>query len=397
MALILGIVTWFSVNHTLIYTKTIVNIPIKVINLPEGKTVSGFKSEAISNNTISLSITGNKNVLDFLSANDLLVVIDGQDKKTTFNTIITANNIISKNPSIKIERDIKKIKPEEVEVNITNSITDKISVFITDPVGEPPKGYQFYDVRPCTLSLSVTGPEEIVKNLKLKGLKLTYNLSDISEEELYTLEADEKTSKNDIISYYVPSSWKKIVIPELSNSPMEIDDPNANSIRVDFTKQDFLEIKKPIPVVLYFPDSSSDSLNPSLIKIANNDLVKKINGIDMITSTLFAENVSQRFLDTISDRMVIMILVQDRKDGKDLEWNIQVVLPLEQEKLFATKSMKDETFNKEKLTQPYVLEDFLKMRFRTYMNRFRLWVSPTQKLHLKITLKDNLVYIEPKN
>src|SRR3989304_7772340 len=87
MALILGIVTWFSVNHTLIYTKTIVNIPIKVINLPEGKTVSGFKSEAISNNTISLSITGNKNVLDFLSANDLLVVIDGQDKKSTFNTI----------------------------------------------------------------------------------------------------------------------------------------------------------------------------------------------------------------------------------------------------------------------------------------------------------------------
>ena len=77
---------------------------------------------------------------------------------------------------------------------MTKLVTDQIPIIISQPVGEAPRGYQFLDVWPYRLTLSVSGPEEVIKRIKVKEQRITFNLNDISKGQLDALSTHEQGS-----------------------------------------------------------------------------------------------------------------------------------------------------------------------------------------------------------
>lgn len=398
VALILALITWFFVNHSLTISKTVSDVPIRVTNLPKDKAIKGMQSDGLLSNFASIEIQGNKNLIDRLTNSDLEILLDLKDNiKDVYSTIISKSNLISKNSTINIERAIKKIKPQELTIQLSKFAIEKIPIVITQPIGVCPKSYQLLDVWPYILYLTVSGPEEVLKNLKAKGLKLTFDLNSITEGELDAIDAINKRGRKNVVSFFIPTPWKRINIPEISMSPIDIDDPNAKTLRIDFIKKDFIPINTPIPIMLFFPNSISNKLNPSNITIANNDFVKKINGIDMLTIPLYVQGISQTFIDTTHEKIFILIQVEPNEDKKEMEWHVQTVFPRVIESSFIKNYLAEKSNDTSLDLQNPLLEDYLKIQFRSYLNKFRLWISPNEKLYLKIILENNKIYITPTN
>ena len=95
VSLILAMITWLVVNHSITVTKTFPDIAIKLINLPPGKTVEGLQANNILNKRIALTLMGNKSVIDELSSSDLEVIIDAEDKGSEWIATITKKNLVS--------------------------------------------------------------------------------------------------------------------------------------------------------------------------------------------------------------------------------------------------------------------------------------------------------------
>jgi len=81
LSVILAIAIWFLVNKSLTTTKTIINVPVRIENIPPGKTVEGVQSNGLLNRRVNLTLTGNKQLLEDLNANDVQVVFDASGQE----------------------------------------------------------------------------------------------------------------------------------------------------------------------------------------------------------------------------------------------------------------------------------------------------------------------------
>lgn len=394
ISLVLAMIIWMVVHNSMTATKTIHNLAVRVTHLQTGKTIEGMQVNGLLNQRISLQITGNKEMLEDLSDKDLEVVIDAADKSGEWIAAITKKNLVSVNPDIDIAKLISKVAPFEMILRQSKRVSEKIPILITQPIGEAPKGYQFLDVWPYRLNLSVEGPEDAVKRLKSRGLQISFNLNDISKDELDALFASKPKSQVDEVSFFVPNSWKKVFVPQLSDTPLEIDDPQAKTLRIDFSRQDLLPIGASIPVTVFFPPKYSQTLNPETYQLATNDFVLKKNGIKMIGAPLFAQGVSRLFLDTVKDMIQVVVVAVPKSERESLVWNVQFTYPHELEDRYVAKVMSESEEEADDL-QPHLREDYLRNRFRSYMNRFRLYTPTGQKLALKIELQANNISVLP--
>lgn len=396
ISLILAIIIWLMVNHSMTVTKVVQNIPVRVTNLPPEKTIEGMQVNGILNKRVSLTMSGNKSGLDEITGKDLEVVIDASGKSNEWIATITKKNLVSLNPELDASKMIAKVAPFEMIIRQSNLVTEKIPVLITQPIGEAPKGYQFLDVWPYQLSVTVNGPEEAVKRLKSRGLKLTFNLNDISRAELDTLQASKRQGQVDEISYFVPNSWKKISLPLLSETPIEIDDLQAKALRLDFSRQDLLPIGFSLPVTVFFPPKYSNTINPETYTLATNDFIMKKNGIKLVNVPLYAQGVSRLFLETVKDMVQMVVIACPKSERETLLWNAQFMYPHELEDRYVAKVM-SESNDEVRDVQPHLREDYLRNRFRSYMNRFRLYTPNNKKLSLKIELQANVISVTPQN
>lgn len=397
ISLILAMIIWMVVQHSMTVTKLVHNVPVKVTNLPAEKTIEGMQINGILNRRISLTITGNKSAVDDLTGKDLEVSFDATGKPDQWLATVAKKNLISLNPELDISKMISRVLPVDIMIKQSKLVTEKIPVMITQPIGEAPKGYQYLDVWPYQLFVNVTGPEESVKMLKSRGgQKLIFNLNDISKAELDALQASKKNPMTDEISFFVPNSWKKINLPLLSETPIEIDDPQAKALRIDFSRQELLEIGTPLPVTVFFPPKSSATLNPETYSLATNDFIVKKNGIKMITTPLYAQGVSRHFLETVKDMIQIVVVAAPRSERDTLLWNAQFMYPNELEDRYVAKVISDSS-DEVNDVQPHLREDYLRNRFRNYMTRFRLYTPNNKKLNLKIELKANAISVTPQN
>lgn len=396
IALILAMVIWMVVSHSMTVTKVVPNIPVRVTNIPPGKTIEGMQVNGILNKRVSLSLIGHKTALEDISAKDLEVVIDATDKSQEWIANITQKNLVSLNPDFDPSKMLSKIIPVEMIIRQSRLVTEKIPIVVTHPIGEAPKGYQFLDIWPYQLSITVNGPEEAIKRIKTRGLKLTFNLSDITAEQLNALQSPNETEKADEVSFHVPDSWKKISLPQLSETPIEIDDPQAKALRIDFSRQNLLPIGFSIPVTIFYPPKFSNTINPETYNLATNDFIVKKNGIKLFNAPLYAQGVSRLFLDTVKDMIQMVIIASPKSERDTLLWNAQFIYPHDLEDRYVAKVMSesnDEVFD----VQPHLLEDYLRNRFRSYMNRFRLYTPNHRKLSLKIELLANTISVTPQN
>lgn len=394
VSLVLGMIIWVVVNHSLTSQKTFSEVPVKVINIPSGKTIEGLQPNGILQKRITLSLTGNSNLMGSLNSSDLEVIIDAEGKGSEWIADISKKNIISLNKDIDLSKGITKISNKDFIIKLTKFVTERIPILVTKPIGEAPAGYQFLDIWPYHLYITVSGPEPIVKDLKTKGLKLTFNLNDISKTELNSLQS---TKQKDEISFYVPASWKRINISAISNSPLEIDDPQAKALRIDFSMTDLIPINAPIPVSVFYPVKYSKTLNPETCKIETNDFIQNKNGIKMITQPLLAKGVSRLFLDIVKDMIQIVVIAAPKSERDTLFWNMQFVYPHELENLYVAKTLSESSENDMKGLHQQHQEEYLRNRFRGYMNRFRLYTPNDEKLYLKIELINNNIVITPQS
>jgi len=390
-------IIWMVVNHSMTSSKVVQNVPIRVINLPPGKTVSGMQTNGILNERITLTLQGNKTALDEIYDKDIEVVLDATGKPNEWIATIGKKEIVSLNPDFVPTKELTRVIAKDRPIKQSNLVTEKIPVIVTQPIGETPKGYQYVDVFPYQLTVTATGPEETIKRFKARGgLKLTFNLNDISKAELDTLQPTARPGESDEVSYLIPDSWKKISVPSLSETPLVVDDLQARNLRIIFSKQDLLPIGVPIPITLFFPNKNSNTINPETYTLATNDFVVKKNGIKVIVAPLYAQGISRRFLDLVKHHMHIVVIAAPKSEREYLDWHVQIIYPIELENQFVAKMLSEAA---EELSdiEPHQREDFLRNRFRYYIHNFRLYTQKNEKFRLKIKLETNTISVNPGN
>jgi hypothetical protein len=397
ISFVLSIIIWFVVSQSMATTKTITNIGVRIVNIPEGKTVEGLQSNGILQKRVTLTLTGNKNLLDELTSNDIEVVIDASNQGKEWIATITKKNLISLNPGFNLSSQISKVSHKNFILKLANLVTERIPVIITQPIGQAPKGYEFLDIWPYQLHLLVSGPEEIVKEIKNRGIKLTFNLNDISEAQLDDLQSSSSGKQSDVVSFYVPKHWKNISIPLLSNNAISIDDPDAKFLRIDFVRSELIALHHPIPVNLFFPSDSL--LSAQKISIVPNDLIEQKNGLRIIPQPLYAKGVSDLFLQTVSNMIDFVVIVDPKSDSQKLDSSIQFINSKVLEDRFVSTLMSDVSDESIHNLQPKAREEYLRNRFRSYMNRLKLFKSGLDPLEFSITLSGNkiLFSVDQKN
>ncbi len=392
VSIILAVVIWLIVNQSLTSTRNISNVPVRIIHLPPGKTVEGMQQGGRLAKKLTLTVVGNKALIDELMPSDLEVVIDASNKPDEWFMTIDKKNLVSLNPELDIN-GITRVYHPNFAIRMTKLITEQIPIVITQPIGETPRGYQFLDVWPYHLSLTVSGPEEVIKRLKLKEQRITFNLSDISKSQLDDLSLKAEGS-SEIVSYFVPEQWKQINIPILSDSPIEIDDPQAKALRIDFVRCNLLPFNAPIQLSLFFPAENLQRYNPENTSVASNSLINLTKGAPLISYPLFANGVDSLFLETVREMIEIVIIVAPKSERKLLDWSFQFVNPRLLEDKYVTTLMSDVSDRDIRLLQPPLREEYLRNRFRSYMNRFQLFRSDDTKFDLTVSLKDLQIQVE---
>ncbi len=395
VSLLLAIAIWTALSYSMTTNRKIENIQVRVINLAPGKTFEGMKTSGILHYRIpTLSLTGNKASLEKLTDKDLEVVIDAQHLADKTKAEITKRNLVSLNPELDIAKAIDRIAPFEIPLKPTNLVTSRIPVIMAPPTGDPPKGYQFLDIWPYQLSVTVTGPEETVQQLKSRGVKLTLNLSEISSADLDAISSHKTGDRSDEISFPVPESLKKLNIPMLSETPIPIEDPQAKFLRIDFLRQEVIPIGVSLPVSVFFPLKFSNTINPETYTLATNDLIVKKNGIKLLSIPLYAQGVSRLFFDIVKDMLQIVITAVPKTEQEQLSWILEFMDYHNLENRYIARSM---SVDGSDAGQPRIREEVLRNRFRSYMNRLRLFTSNDRKLYLKIELQANTIAVSLKN
>lgn len=394
LSVLLAIIIWFAVNKSLTTTKTIPGVPVRIENIPPGKTIADIQSNGILNRRVNLTITGSKTLLEDLTSNDIEVVFDASDKEGEWIATINRRNIQTDNPEINISHGISKVVTQNFLIKLTKLVTEKIPIIITQPIGESPKGYQFLDVWPYQLYITVSGPEDIVKKMKSRGQKLIFNLNDITKAQLDELRAMATSEHSDVVSFFVPNSWKQVSLPLLSPTPLEINDPDAKFLRIDFLRYELLKMDSPLPVSLYFSPNKIGSLSPQKIHLTPNQTLENQNGLKVISSPLYVKGVSSFFLEMMKDMIQLVVLVTPKEEGDCLDWSVQFINPKILEDRYVHILMSDVSDEEIRDLQPRVREEYLRNRFRSYMNRFEFFTSDNEKFDICPKLQGNSVLIQ---
>lgn len=392
ISLILAIIIWFVMQYSMTETKTVHGVQVRMINVPHGKTIEGMAENGFLKEKISLDLLGNKDTLSLLTSKNLQVVLDATEKPDQWIATIEKKDLYCTNPDVDLTKAISKITSQEMIIKETKLISEKVPLHITDPIGEAPHGYQFLDVWPYQLYITLQGPEQTIRALKARGLKLSLNLNEITRSQLDAIQGEEGS---DEVSFIVPDSMKKISIPQLSDQTVQIiDDPQAKLLRIDFSRQEFHPIGTSLPITVFFPPKHSSTINPDTYSISMNECVVKKSGIKVLSMPLFAHGISKDFLETVKDMIQITVIASPKSERENLLWSAQFIYPHELENRYVAKALA-KLGNDPTGVLPHMREEYLRNRFRRYMNRFRFYTENRQKLNLKIELQADTISVLP--
>lgn len=398
LAIITAIIIWVLVNGSIIATKTISSIPIRIINLPADKTILGLLPNGFLSKRITLTITGTKDVVEALEPADLEVLLDATNKPNEWIVQISKKNLISLNPSIDLAHHVTDVNYVEFVIKLSSFVTEKIPITILPPIGEAPSGYQFLDILPSELHQTISGPEEQVLNLKNKGLELVFNLSKISKEQLTALASPHGGSYDDEIPFVVPDQWKRVVIPFMNNSNEQINDPLAKNLQIYFLRKDVHVIENNIPIRVYYPLKNSESINPKTYPLSIEPPVFIQNGIPYIKPPLHAYDVSKLFIDVVKNNLEITLVAAPKNEREVLEWGIEFIDMRGLENTFVAYQIGSHGNGGK--SEHHLLKDreiLFRNRFRSYMWAFMLFTSQEKKLDIESYLEDSKIVIKEIN
>lgn len=395
LALLTATIIWFFVNHSITATKTVPSVPIRIVNLPVDKTIQGLLPNGFLSKRTTLTVSGTKDVIENLEPGDIEVLLDVSNQPNEGVVQISKKNLTSLNPDINLGNHITSVSHPEFVLKLSSVLTDQIPVTIQRPIGNAPAGYEYLDSYPILLMQTVSGPQEQVLDLKAKGLQVTFNLNDISKEQLDALQ---NGLYDDEISFYVPEQWKKIVIPYLSQIPEPLNDPDAKNLRINFLRQSLIPIKTDLPIHVFYPLRSSLLLNPETYSLLEDSFVQIKNNIPILKIPLFAQRVSKLFVEVVKDNLEMQIVAAPKSEREKLEWGIGFIDASHLEDTYVAFLMNHlKANNHPSQTKMQELERHFRKRFRNYMQKFALFLSANRPLEVESSLQDHHIAIHIPN
>jgi hypothetical protein len=397
VAIITALIVWIVVNHSILDTKTIPNIPVRIVNIPADKMVPKLLPNGMLNRRMTLTLTGTKEIIDELEPADLEVLLDAsQADHDDWIVQISKKNLVSLNPSIDLLHHITDVSHSEFMIKIRQLVTAKVPIIILPPTGEPPTGYDFLDIWPPQLMQTISGSEEDIQALKAKGLDLQFDLSEITKEDLENAAKNQNKAYNDEVSFSIPSKWKQVIVSFHNNVMEEINDPEAQYLRVYFLKKEFLPIERDVSIRTFYPLKYIETLNPNTFPIAISTRIVKKNDLYMFTVPIYIKNVSRLFLEIIRDNLEIDIVAAPKSEREILQWNLEVIDPHELEDTYVALQMANSSAGKNQQTNfPRRKEAFLRLRFQEYLNKLTPYISKEQKLTLEPVLEEGKLVVKP--
>ncbi len=387
-----AIVTWFLVSHSISITRTIPDVPIRIINLPADKTVVGLLPTGVLNRRIAVTLTGTKSAVEGLTPKDIEIIINAEGKKESWITTIDKKTLGDLSPEWDLKKEISSVEGGELFIKLSKLITEEIPVTITGPVGEAPEGYRFLDIWPKNLIQKVSGPEEQVVALKKRGLELTFNLNKISRDELDGLHDVQSGSVTDEISFFVPDEWKQIAIPFCDYALEPLNDPRAKYLQIDFIKQELVPLDIQLPISIFFPLKYSDTLNPQTYSLTPGPLIEEKNGLRLLKTPLYARDIGRFFLNTVKDNMQLMIIAAPKEVDPILDWTIEFVDMDDLENRYVATALDYLEDNTDE-QRPKYTEEYLRNRFHKYVRHFTLFTEDGQPFELEPTLNQNTIIV----
>ncbi len=121
VALLIAIIVWMVVSQSIITTKTIHAVPIRIINVSANKSIEGLLPNGFLSQRITLNLSGSKEVIDHLEPGDIEVLLDATDKTSPWVVHITKKNLISLNPDIDLIHHITQISHTEFILKLVPS------------------------------------------------------------------------------------------------------------------------------------------------------------------------------------------------------------------------------------------------------------------------------------
>jgi hypothetical protein len=385
VALLSAVLIWFLVNQSITLTRTFPDVAIRVINLPQDKTVVGLLPNGLLSKRTSVTITGTKSVISDLHSTDIEVVVNADGKKESWIAKIDKRTLSNLSSEWDLMKSITEVAGSDIFVKMSRLVVEEIPITVTTPFGDPPKGYQFLNVWPRQLTQRVSGPEEQVLALKKQGLELTFNLNKISESELESIRS---ASQCDEISYFMPNVWKQLAIPFRDSALEPLNDPRAKNLRIDFLKSELIPLGESLPLTVFYPMKYSRSLNPEWYSLATSTLVESRNGLHMLTIPLYARDVSRLFLDVVRENIELTIVAAPRNVQKKLAWTIEFINEKALEDEFVAISLEQ---GGEKYEEVGYSEELLRNRFRDYRHKLVLYTKEEKPLNLKAELQGNSI------
>lgn len=399
LALLLATVMWFFINHSINGTKTLSNIPVRVIHLPKDKTVQGLLSNGILSRRMTLTLSGTKDVVADLEPGDLEVVLDASTAESDDWVVhVTKKNLISLDPSVDLPQHINQVvSHSEFVIKLSPLVTAEIPITILPPRGNPPNEYEYLDIWPQHLVQTISGPEEEIHRLQLQGLELAFDLEQISKEDLDSIRTLKQGLHGDEISFYIPKNWKQVVIPFLHYAAEEVNDPEANFLRIDFLYRELLPVEREIPIRVFYPSKTLSSINPETLPLAVEGKIRKNNGVTLWSAPLYARDVSRLFLDLVRKNMEITIIASKDSSSKEkqnlLEWSIDFINidGLEDAYVALYLSNLEEEVEREGSFKQQ--EPLLRKRFNNYLQQIKLFRNPEHRFKIESVIENNQIKV----
>jgi hypothetical protein len=390
VAIVSAIIIWLFVDNSITETKTIPNVPIRIVNLPPDKTVVGLLPNRLLSKRVTLTLSGTKEVIQELEPGDLEVLLDVSTADSNEWVVqINKKNLVSLNPSIDLTHHITQVAHSEFVLKLSPLVSAKIPIRVTT-IGEAPNGYEYLDVWPQKLIQTVSGSSEEIDALKTKGLELVLNLNEISKADLDNIRPGTSPKHDDEIGYAVPDKWKKVAIAFHNNAMEEINDPEAQPLRIDFLRKSFLLVSKEIPISVFYPIKYSSQINANTHPLAVNNFVKKQNDVTVFGVPVYVRDVSRLFLDIVNENLIIIIEALPKTEREVLQWSLEVVNPQELEDNYVAHLLSSSNHNNVSVKWR---EAVLRKRFKDYLQRLVLYIAPDQKLHLHSILEPNSIKV----
>lgn len=391
VAVLTAVIVWFAVHNSISTTRVIPSVPIRIVNLASNKTIPGLLPNGLLTKRISVTLTGDKDILGSIGTNDLEVIVDASGMPDFFTPKIGRKNVVSTNPEIDLFHNVTRVSATDFSIKMSRLITAQIPVVVLPPVGEAPKGYQFLDVWPQKLYHTVSGPEEEIEELRTRGLELVFDLNAVTAWELDELGRSQEDLQTDEISYMVPSRWKQVAIPCLNNELQEISDPDAQGLRIDFLKNDLLPLDHELPVTVFYPVGTSGTLNPTTAPLAAGEVIQDYNGVTRLAIPCYLRDVSRLFVELVREHLAVTIMASSDVTSQELPWCVQLLDTKKLEDQYVQWLLPGHTLGKMNLEQPSHRENYLRHRFREYAQRLQLFTGSGQRLDLVAELSQGAI------